>query len=273
MQVSQQPVFIKPKEIAASTAENWSSHKVTRPSGPKLWPVSGLGFLFYLFIYWWNPETLFSWFEFFVRKMHENKDPDSMKLFHSTFTTMCPTLHQLKKTFSLKQEWCTCVTQVLAAYASAAANWHAECLFVSPTGASLFLPSSLAKQQKAILSLSAHPLTIWQLSSEWEAACTLTPGNYCARLMNSIIRLGVSVSLAVFVCWVRERREGEATETGKRARVGRKGAKKDKEIATISIQVSLFHWDKKQWPGFILRLKKEKKVQCNSKWPAPSVCH
>lgn len=35
-------------------------------------------------------------------------------------------------------------------------------------------------------------------------ACTLTPGNYCARLMNSIIRLGVSMSLAPFVCWERD---------------------------------------------------------------------
>lgn len=35
-------------------------------------------------------------------------------------------------------------------------------------------------------------------------ACTLTPGNYCARLMNSIIGLGVSMSLAPFVCWERD---------------------------------------------------------------------
>lgn len=46
--------------------------------------------------------------------------------------------------------------------------------------------------------------------------------------MNSIIRLGVSVSLAAFVCRERERGEGEARKTGERAREGRKGAKKIK---------------------------------------------
>lgn len=50
-------------------------------------------------------------------------------------------------------------------------------------------------------------------------ACTLAPGNYCARLMNSIIGLGVSMSLALFVCWERDGialgRNGEAKNGGK----------------------------------------------------------
>lgn len=70
-------------------------------------------------------------------------------------------------------------------------------------------------------------------------ACTLTPGNYCARLMNSIIGLGVSMSLAPFVCWERDgialgwngegggrKRDGGR---GKEGKGGRKGEREQEE--------------------------------------------
>lgn len=144
---------------------------------------------------------------------------------------------------------------MLAFPASAAANWHAECLFVSPTGASpLSLALSLTRQQKAILLLPTRLLAIWQLSSEWEAACTLTPGNYCARLMNSIIRLRVSVSLAAFVWRERVRRGVEASETGRSRGGWGEGEMRGKRQS----EVSLPHRDKK---NTISRLKKVRRFQ------------
>lgn len=65
-------------------------------------------------------------------------------------------------------------------------------------------------------------------------ACTLSPGNYCARLMNSIIiGLGVSMSLAPFVCRERDgialggkrRREKEGWKEGR----GKKGTERERE--------------------------------------------
>lgn len=52
-------------------------------------------------------------------------------------------------------------------------------------------------------------------------ACTLTPGNYCARLMNSIIGLGVSMSLAPFVCRERDGIALGGTQGGRKRDGGR----------------------------------------------------
>lgn len=60
-------------------------------------------------------------------------------------------------------------------------------------------------------------------------ACTLPPGNYGARLMNSIIGLGVSMSLAPFVCWERDGITLGWNRGGRKRDGGREGARTEEE--------------------------------------------